>query len=174
MDTNIYNSKLSKIKILVMDIDGTLTNSMVYYSANGEELKSFSIRDGMGIELLHLNNIKTAILTSENSKIIVARATKLKIEHIILGSRNKKQDLINLANSLNLELENIAYVGDDVNDLQAMQIAGFSACPSNSVKHIKEIADYISDFRGGEGAVRDICELILLALNKPITLPEQW
>lgn len=164
----------AKIKLFVMDVDGTLTDAKVYYSARGEELRKFSIRDGMGIELLRQGGIEPAILTSEKSGIVTARAEKLKIEHCILGSRNKKKSLTELAEKLNIELESIAYIGDDINDLQAMQTAGYSACPADASVKIKEISDYICQSSGGNGAVREFAELILVNQNKSIILPENW
>lgn len=166
--------KLQKIKLLAMDVDGTLTNAKVYYSKNGEEFKKFSIRDGMGIELLRRNDIMCAIVTSENSQIVIARANKLKIEHLILGSHNKKRDIIDLAKNLNLELDEVAFIGDDVNDIHPMQIVGASACPADSVEEVKKIVDYVCTRNGGNGAVREFCDLILIAQNKPIILPENW
>lgn len=157
-----------------MDVDGTLTDGRVFYSKNGEELKVFSIRDGMGIELLRKGGIQTAIITSENSDIVIARANKLKIEHVILGSRNKKQDLLALADKVNIELNSIAFIGDDINDIQAMQLSGLGACPNNSTENVLRAADYICNRNGGDGAVRELAEQILLSQNKQITLPESW
>ena len=166
--------KLKKIKLLAMDVDGTMTNSTVYYSKNGEELKRFCIRDGMGIELLRREGIKTAIITSENSPIVTARANKLRIEHLFFGSRNKKRDIEQLAAQLEIGVDEIAFFGVDVNDLQAIQTAGIGACPSDANESIKENADYICDAKGGEGAIREIIEKILLSQKKSISLPESW
>ncbi len=166
--------KLKKIKILAMDVDGTLTNGKVFYSKNGEELKIFSIRDGMGIELLRKAGIEPMIITSESSEIVTARARKLKIEYILLGSRNKKKDLEDFVNQKGIELENIAYIGDDINDIQAMKISGVSACPKDSNEFVLEIVNYICNSDGGNGAVREFIELILKAQNKSLTLPENW
>jgi 3-deoxy-D-manno-octulosonate 8-phosphate phosphatase (KDO 8-P phosphatase) len=166
--------KLKNIKVLAMDVDGTLTDSKVYYSKSGEELKAFSIRDGMGIELLHRANLKAAIITSETSPIVKARADKLKIESVILGSRDKTKSLKELAENLQLKTENIAYIGDDVNDEHVMKIAGFSACPNDAVEIIKKSVDYICLNNGGHGAVREFIELILKSQNKSITLPISW
>lgn len=166
--------RIANIKVLVMDIDGTLTNGCVYYSKNGEELKRFSLRDGMGIELLHKGGIKTAFLTSENSPIVISRATKLKIGSVMVGSHNKMKSLQEFSNNIHVPLEEIAYCGDDVNDLQAMQTAGVSACPNDAVEAIKNISDIILNNKGGQGAVREFCEIILTAQNKAITLPENW
>lgn len=174
MDSKTLNQKLKKIKLLVMDVDGTLTNSKVYYSGKGEELKEFSIRDGMGIELLKIAGLIPAIITTEKSLIVESRALKLKIKNIILGSRNKKKDLINLIEKLNLKSENTAYIGDDVNDLHAICLSGVSACPSDAVESVKKNVNYICRNSGGNGAVREFIEKILKSQNKSILLNENW
>ncbi|TAL71138.1 MAG: HAD-IIIA family hydrolase [Bacteroidetes bacterium] len=160
--------------MLVMDVDGTLTNAKVYYSGNGEELKEFSIRDGMGIVLLKIAGIIPAIITSENSKIVSARAAKLKIRNIVLGSRNKKKDLIDLSGKLKLSLENVAYIGDDVNDLHAIEISGVSACPSDAIESVKKKVNYVCKNSGGNGAVREFIDRILKSQNKSLLLNENW
>ncbi len=174
MQSKSLNSKLIKVKLLVMDVDGTLTDSSMYYSERGEELKRFSTRDGMGIALLHKSNIDTAIVTSENSPIARARAEKLNIRHVVLGCRDKLSALEKLAKKHSIALENIAYIGDDINDLHAIGVAGVSACPSDAVKVIKESTDYICKAKGGRGAVREFAELILKSQNKSTILPENW
>ncbi len=172
-NAELINS-LKKIKLLVMDVDGTLTDSSMYFSQNGEELKRFSTRDGMGITLLHKSNILTAIVTSENSPIVTARANKLKINHVYLNCRDKSCIIRELTESLNLSLSEVAFIGDDVNDEYVMKIVGISACPKDAVKIIKDIADYKCKNKGGKGAVREFAELILVAQNKPINIQEQW
>jgi len=174
MEKDDLKSKLKKIKLLVMDVDGTLTDGTVFYSARGEEMKRFSLRDGMGIELLRKGNIESAILTSETSAIVEQRAKKLKIQHVLLGSRNKKNDLENLAKNLSLSLEEIAYIGDDVNDIFALQVSGVSACPADATYEVKQIVDHQCKANAGYGAVRELCELILINQNKSIVLTENW
>jgi YrbI family 3-deoxy-D-manno-octulosonate 8-phosphate phosphatase len=174
MEKDELKRKLEKIKILVMDVDGTLTDGTVFYSARGEEMKRFSLRDGMGIELLRKADIESAILTSETSAIVEQRAKKLKIKHVLPGSRNKKNDLENLAKNLSLSLEEIAYIGDDVNDIYAMQISGVSACPADAAEEVKRVVDYRCKANAGYGAVREFCELILVNQNKSIVLTENW
>lgn len=173
MDSQLKN-KLQNIKLLVMDIDGTLTDGSIYYGPSGELFKRFGVKDGMGITLLRKSNIKTAFLTSEKSPINDTRASKLKIDKVVQDSRNKSGDLNEIAKSLEVSLLETAYVGDDVNDLHAIGLVGFSACPANSSRAIKEKVDYISNYDGGLGAVREICEMILLSQEKPITLKENW
>ncbi len=168
------NEKLKKIKLLAMDIDGTLTDATLYYSENGEELKRFSTRDGMGITLLRKGGIEAAIITSETSPIVTARAKKLQIEHVYLGSRDKSNSLREISSKLGIDLEEIAYIGDDVNDYHALNLVGFSACPFNSVDAIRETVDYICNADGGKGAVREVCEMILTSQNKSLILQENW
>jgi len=172
MEQQTLLKKLQKIELLVMDVDGTLTDSAMYFSRNGEELKRFSTRDGMGINLLHLAGIQTAILTSELSEIVTARAKKLAIKHVVLGSKNKKYALTELGLKLGMTFQKIAYIGDDVNDIPPFKLAGVTACPSDSVPQIKELADYICVATGGNGAVREFADMILTAQQKPITVPE--
>ncbi len=174
MNTKELNEKLEKIKLLAMDVDGTMTDASMFYSAEGEALKRFSTRDGMGITLLHKAGIATAIITSENSEIARKRAEKLKIEHIIIDCRNKTGALNELAQKIGGTLENIAYIGDDVNDIKALKLAGVSACPIDAAGSVLSLVDYVSQFNGGRGAVRDFAEKILISQNKPIDLEENW
>lgn len=169
---NHLKDKLKKIKMLVMDVDGTLTDGRVFYSKNGEELKAFSIIDGMGIQIFQDYGYLTAIITSETSQIVTARAMKLKIDNVLLGSKDKRKDLVDLANELNLSLEEIAFIGDDIIDIPALKIAGFSACPANAVKYVKDNVDYICSKVGGNGAVRELIELILEIQGKNINFIE--
>jgi YrbI family 3-deoxy-D-manno-octulosonate 8-phosphate phosphatase len=165
---NHLKEKLKKIKMLVMDVDGTLTDGRVFYSKNGEEMKAFSIIDGMGIQIFQDYGYLTAIITSETSQIVTARAMKLKIDNVLLGSKDKKKDLIDLANELNLSLEEVAFMGDDIIDIPALKIAGFSACPADAVKYVRDNVDYICSRSGGNGAVRELIELILEMQGKSI------
>jgi 3-deoxy-D-manno-octulosonate 8-phosphate phosphatase (KDO 8-P phosphatase) len=167
-------SRLGKIKALVMDVDGTLTDSAMYYSSKGEELKRFSTRDGMGISLLHANGFRTAIITSEMTEIVTARAKKLNIEHVKLGIQDKVSALNLLAEEMGLNLSDIAYIGDDVNDLNALKIAGFSACPADAVDAVKTNVHYICTKNGGNGAVREIADIILSVNNSEINQPNKW
>lgn len=174
MENSILIEKLKEIKLLVMDVDGTLTDAAMYYSDDGEALKRFSTRDGMGITLLKRGGIKSAIVTSEDSAISEKRALKLRIDHIFLMCHNKTDAVKELAEKLSISLENIAYIGDDINDGPVMKIVGVSACPADASRTILEIADYVCRFDGGNGAVREFIELILESQNKSITLTENW
>ncbi len=166
--------KLSKIKALVIDIDGTMTDGSMYYDMRGEVFKRFNVKDGMGITLLKKAGFLTAFLTSESTPINDKRAEKLKIDIVIQASRNKTEDLGLIAKRLGIELNEIAYIGDDVNDLHAMKLAGFSAAPSDSYHLIKKNVDYICENMGGHGAVRELCEMILIANDKKTYLDVNW
>jgi YrbI family 3-deoxy-D-manno-octulosonate 8-phosphate phosphatase len=152
------------VKLVVSDVDGVLTDASVYYSAEGEALKRFSMRDGMGVELLRDAGIKTVFLTREDSPIVAARAKKLRIEHLLGGKRDKRQALKELLSELSQPLETVAYIGDDVNDLEAMRWvaeAGLAVCPADAVRQIQATAHFVTSARGGHGAFRELCDLIL-------------
>ena len=160
---NIHlKEKLEKIKLVMTDNDGVLTDSGVYYSEKGEEFKRYSIRDGMGIERLkkHLG-IETIIITGENSGSVKARARKLNIKEYYLGVKDKTEILLEVMKKNNIKPENIAFIGDDVNDLEIMKQVGFAASPSDGMDFIKNISDYTCSNRSGNGAFRELAELII-------------
>lgn len=162
------HDKARKIKLVLTDCDGVLTDTGTYYSANGEEMKRFSIRDGMGTERLRkFCNIETGIVTGENSGIVSSRAAKLNITEVHLGIKNKVTCVKEICERLNLQLEQIAFIGDDTNDIEVMKIVGLTACPSDATHFVKELADLIVESKGGNGAFRDFAEFIINAnLNK--------
>ena len=164
-----FKQKLENIKLLAMDVDGTLTDKGVFYSVDGIALKRFSVHDGMGIQLLHQSDIETLVISSDESEIIVKRADKLKIAHRVVAARRKSVEITKILLSCDITFQQVAYIGDDINDIEAMGMCGFSACPSDATDEVKKVVDFISDFRGGDGAVRQICEMILKAQNRPIT-----
>ena len=154
--------KIIKIKLVLTDCDGVLTDAGVFYSARGEEMKRFSIRDGMGVERLrNLVKIGTGIVTGEISGSLKKRAEKLKIQELHLGIKNKVLVLNEILKKKNLKAENIAFIGDDVNDLEIMKLVGLTACPSDAIDGVKNISDYICTSRGGYGAYREFAELII-------------
>lgn len=167
MQTNTLE-KARKIKLVLTDCDGVLTDTGTYYSANGEEMKRFSIRDGMGSERLRkLCNIPTGIVTGENSQIVQRRAEKLQITEVHLGIKDKVACVKEIAERLDLTLDEIAFIGDDTNDIEIMKIVGLTACPSDATRFVKEVSDVIVESKGGNGAFRDFAEMIIEAnLNK--------
>ena len=160
----MLNEKLSRIKLLLTDCDGVLTDSGVYYGEAGESLKKFNIRDGMGVErLLKYAGVTTGIITGELSPSVKKRAEKLKITELHLGVKDKPVVFKEIINRLNLQPNEVAYLGDDVNDLEVMKLAGLKACPADAIGFIKNVADYICESKGGKGCFREIAELIISA-----------
>ncbi len=152
---------MKDIKFLVLDVDGTLTDGKIYVDDKDNSFKAFNVKDGFAlVNWLKLGG-EVAILTGKKSNIVEKRAKELGIKYIIQGSKNKKQDLKNLLKELNITFENVAYMGDDLNDLGVMKSVGFSACPKDSVQEVLEITNFISSKNGGDGAVREFLEHIM-------------
>jgi len=150
------------IKVFVMDVDGTLTDGKIYMGSQGELFKAFDIKDGYGIcEILPANHIKAVIITGRTSDVVVNRARELGIDYIFQNVKDKGEAIIELSKEWKLELEEFAYIGDDMIDISAMQHCGLKGCPSDAVNEVKNICDFISTKRGGEGAVRDFIEWIV-------------
>ncbi len=152
------------IKIFLSDVDGVLTDGGMYYSENGDELKKFNTRDGMGFELLRKAGIKTGLITSENTLLIQRRAAKLKIDYLYQGIREggKLSAVLEICKKENLSLKNVAYIGDDINCIDLLKAVGIAACPLDAMKAVKNIENiFILQLKGGEGVVREFAELIL-------------
>ena len=165
-------ARAAGIRLLVSDVDGVLTDASVYYSAEGEELKRFSMRDGMGVELLRGAGIRTAFLTREQSPIVAARAKKLQIDALWAGQIDKRQALPNLVRELGVPAHAVAFIGDDVNDLGALgwvAEAGLAVCPADALPKVAAAAQFITAARGGHGAFRELCDLILDNQQEPKT-----
>ena len=159
--------KLEKIKVVLTDNDGVLTDTGVYFSAKGEEFKRFSIRDGMGIERLRkYAGVETIIITGEESGSVKARAEKLKIKEYYLGVKKKEEVLSEIMRKNGVTPDEIAYVGDDSNDFEIMKLIGFKATPADGMSFIKEICDYVCENKGGNGAFREVAELIIAFKTK--------
>lgn len=149
------------IKLVVLDVDGTLTDGKLYIDNMGNEMKAFDVRDGLAISQSIKQGIKFAIITGKTSNIVEKRGKELGIQEIVQGSWDKVADLKKILEKYSITFSETAYLGDDLIDLKAMKLCGFSACPNDAVDEIKEIADYISTKNGGCGAVREILEKIL-------------
>jgi 3-deoxy-D-manno-octulosonate 8-phosphate phosphatase (KDO 8-P phosphatase) len=159
--------KLEKIKVVLTDNDGVLTDTGVYFSAKGEEFKRFSIRDGMGVERLRKYvGVETIIITGEESGSVKARAEKLKIKEYYLGVKKKEEVLSEIMRKNGVTPDEIAYVGDDSNDFEIMKLIGFKATPADGMSFIKEICDYVCENKGGNGAFREVAELIIAFKTK--------
>ena len=158
---NIIKKKCNRIKLVLSDVDGVLTDGGMYYSKEGEFLKKFNTKDGMGIELLLDVGIKTILITREKSKVTISRGKKLKVEKTLSGIIDKKKELEKICVKYNVTPQEIAYIGDDVNDLEIMQSVGFSCSPKDGVNKIKKTADYVCKSNGGKGVFREVADLIL-------------
>jgi YrbI family 3-deoxy-D-manno-octulosonate 8-phosphate phosphatase len=160
---NIENieEKLSKIKLVAFDVDGVLTNGEIIYSSSGEELKIFNAKDGQGIALLKKNGFVIAIITARESIAVDKRAKDLDIVEVYQGIKNKFSVIQLLMDKYNINLDEIAYVGDDLPDLCVLKRVGVSFCPYDAVDEVKEICNFISVKKGGKGAVRQITDFLI-------------
>ncbi len=155
------NIKLKKIRLVLTDVDGVLTDGGMYYTESGEFMKKFNTKDSMGMELLLKYKIKTVFVTRENSKIIKKRVKKISIVDLYSGVFDKKKILTKILLKYDVKKNEIAYIGDDVNDIEIMKSVGFSASPSDGNVEVKKITDYVCSSKGGEGAFREMADLIL-------------
>lgn len=163
--------KKPKIRFLIMDVDGTLTDGKIYMGTDGELMKAFDVKDGCGIkDILPQHGIVPIVITARNSKIVENRCRELAIEHLYQGIREKREKLdailadFSEADGVGYDYSNVAYVGDDIMDLQCMEpikaAGGIVGCPADAVKKVVACADYISTRRGGDGAVREFIEFL--------------
>lgn len=161
-----------KIQLVAMDVDGVLTDAGMYYTELGDELKKFNTRDGMGIARVREAGLKTAILTGESTQLVVRRGAKLKIDHVFIGVSDKLGCMKSLLETLGLTLEQVAYIGDDLNDYELLCHVGLAAAVRDASRLPKSVAHVVTEAKGGEGAVRELCELILDARQAHPPLPE--
>jgi 3-deoxy-D-manno-octulosonate 8-phosphate phosphatase (KDO 8-P phosphatase) len=157
--------KAKHIKLLILDVDGVLTDGGLYFSDEGIELKRFHSLDGLGIKLLQENNIEVAIISARNAPNVAHRMKNLGIKHFFQGKSDKLEALNTLLTQLDCSPNEIAYVGDDVIDLPVMRKIGLAIAVKNAHNLVKENADYITQKPGGNGAVREVCDFILKAQN---------
>jgi 3-deoxy-D-manno-octulosonate 8-phosphate phosphatase (KDO 8-P phosphatase) len=159
--------KAGQIKLLITDCDGVLTDTGVYVGAEGELMKRFSIRDGMGVERLReLVGVASGIMTGEQSQAVAQRAKKLQMPHLFLGAKKKAELLKTLLEQEQLRPDELAYIGDDTNDLEALALAGLSCCPGDAMPIAAELADYQCQTLGGHGVFREVAELIIYAKQR--------
>ena len=160
--SSVLRRRLSRIQALVTDVDGVMTDGGMYYGVKGEVLKKFHTRDGMGIARLHAAGIRVAFITGEETDIVRRRAEKLKVSDVYTGIDDKRRALDKFLKTHHLEPRQVAYIGDDVNDLPAMERAGVAIAVKNATLEVRREADWITTLSGGRGAVREVCEMILL------------
>jgi 3-deoxy-D-manno-octulosonate 8-phosphate phosphatase (KDO 8-P phosphatase) len=158
------NPMKHKIKVFITDVDGVLTDAGMYYTESGDEFKKFNTHDGMGFTILRERGIKTAMITSEQTRIVENRAKKLKVDYLYQGVKHegKLKAAQEICEKEGITLAEISYIGDDINCIQLLKAAGLAACPANAVKLVKEIPGIIQlNTKGGDGAVREFVELII-------------
>jgi 3-deoxy-D-manno-octulosonate 8-phosphate phosphatase (KDO 8-P phosphatase) len=163
MNENELKEKAAAIKILLTDVDGVLTDNGVYYSESGEAMKRFSIRDGMGVERLRkICGIETGFLTGELSPSVARRAEKLGIRELHLGVKDKLARVKEILEKNGIDWPAVAYIGDDVNDLEVLERAGIAACPADAMTAVTGIVHYRCEAKGGYGAFREFAELLIM------------
>lgn len=153
------------IKWIILDVDGVLTDGKLIYTSNGEEVKEFSAKDGLGLAAAHKACLSLGIITARVSPMVERRANELKFDALLMGHANKTDALRSLCESHHIKLENIAYMGDDLNDLGALSLVGLPMAPQNAAPEVKRVAQFVSNYNGGSGAVRDAVEYILKSQN---------
>jgi|TARA_B110001454_G_scaffold187424_1_gene184794 YrbI family 3-deoxy-D-manno-octulosonate 8-phosphate phosphatase len=161
MVINKIQNKIKKIKIILTDVDGVLTDGGRYYSEKGELLKKFHVRDGMGVNILLRNGIKTIIVTKENSRITKKWAKDMNVTKVISGSLKKENELPKICKTFKISPLQIGYIGDDVNDISLLKKVGFSATTNDANNMIKKHVDYVCSKDGGKGAFREISDMII-------------
>lgn len=160
---------LQNIKLLILDVDGTLTDGGIYYDKEGHELKKFNAKDGLGIVLAQKSGIDVMFLTGRSSVIVEKRAIELKVKYLFQGIGDKAEFLDKFMNERDIPKQAVAYVGDDLNDYEAMKLAGITACPADAADEIREISNIVLTRNGGCGAVREFIDKILLSRNFSFT-----
>ena len=159
----MHRDKASKIKMLITDVDGVMTDGGMYFSSTGEEMKRFSAKDGMAVGLCRDRGIDFGIISAGHSiPLVAARANVLKVKHVYVGKTPKIEILNAWLEKLELKAEEVAYIGDDVKDIEVMQAVGLSACPADAVKKVVAIADIVLSKNGGHGCIREFVEDYLI------------
>jgi len=158
--------KAKKIKCIICDVDGVLTDGLLYLDNLGNELKAFHVQDGMGLKLLMAAGIEVAVITTSQNAVIEHRMQQLGIRYYFKGQVEKQSAYRELKQTLGLSDENFAYVGDDLPDLPIIRQVGFGVAVANAVSQVKEFANWQTQNHGGRGAVREVCDFILNAQNK--------
>lgn len=167
-NAEVFN-KASKIKLLICDIDGVFSDGRIYLGNEGEELKAFHTKDGFGIKSLINSGVHVAVITGRESQIVERRMKSLTVQHIYQGQEDKIMAFEQLKDTLDLQNEDIAYIGDDSPDIPVMKCVGFAVATYDAHPLVKRIADYSTSLPGGFGAVRELTDLIMLSQNTPLS-----
>jgi len=154
---------LQNVKLVITDVDGVLTDGGLYYTSEGLTMKKFNVKDGMGMKLLRENGIKNAIITTDTSDLVQLRAERIKVDYLFMGIWDKENKMKEICKLENIEPNNVAFIGDDVNDIGIIKEVGISACPSDAVDDIKDIVNLVLQKGGGEGVFREFANMVLKA-----------
>lgn len=168
------DAKMAKIKLLLLDVDGVLTDGRIIYDNQGNELKAFDVKDGHGLKLLQRAGIKVGIITGRQSEVVVKRAAELGINILYQKALNKLDPYREILAEQGLVDEQVAYVGDDVVDLPILRRVGFSATVADAVPEVLPLVDYVTSRPGGRGAVREVCDLLLRASGQWDSLTRRY
>lgn len=166
MDKKALIKKASNIKLAVFDVDGVLTNGQLILGESGNEYKAFHVRDGHGLVMLLETGCNVAVITARSSNIVAERMASLGIKYVYQGEKDKGMRLMQLIDELGIQCNQVAYAGDDVIDLPAMTKVGLPIAVADARPEVKQHADWVTEERGGQGAVREVCELIMKAQGK--------
>ena len=159
-------ARASRIKLLVFDVDGVMTDGGLYYGPRGEMMKRFDVKDGHALVLARITGLPSAIITARDSKIVEARAKEIRMVKVLQGKKHKAPAFTELCKELKLTPGDCAFMGDDVNDLQCMAMAGLAACPADAVAEVRAAVHFVTSSGGGRGAVRELTELVLRATGR--------
>lgn len=157
----ILLDKCKNIRIMLTDVDGVLTDGGMYYDQRGDIMKKFHTRDGMGVTLMKKHEIPTIIITKERTQMVKQWAKRMKIEKLYDGIIKKDKILEKICKKYEVKPNEVAYIGDDVNDIDLLNIVGLSICPNDAIKEVKNNCDYICKIKGGEGVLREIADIII-------------
>lgn len=164
--TDAINQRAAAIRLAAFDVDGTLNDGTLVYPGEGHELKHFHVHDGLGLRLLADSGIATAIITARQSEAVRVRAAELGVKHLVQAAGDKRRSLAELAGALGLAPEQCCFMGDDLPDLGAMALCGLAVAPANAHPWVRARAHWVTPARGGEGAARQLCDLLLEAQGK--------
>jgi 3-deoxy-D-manno-octulosonate 8-phosphate phosphatase (KDO 8-P phosphatase) len=159
--SNVLNDKLKKIKMLLLDVDGVLTDGGIILGSNGQELKVFDVQDGLGITLARSGGMKIGMITGRRSEVVALRAQELHVDALYQGVGDKLDTYTEILDSYGLQDGEVCYVGDDLSDVPVMRRVGVAVAVANAREEVKKVANYITNNNGGRGAVREVVELLL-------------
>ncbi|MBN1470202.1 MAG: 3-deoxy-manno-octulosonate-8-phosphatase KdsC [Syntrophaceae bacterium] len=159
-------AKLKVIKLLILDVDGVMTDGRIIMDDNGRETKNFNVRDGHGLKILQRYGVKVAILTGRKSKVVEYRAKDLEIKYVYQKVYNKKEVFEKILKKQKLSADEVAFIGDDIVDVPVLKKVGFSVAVADALDIVKKSVDYVTEHKGGKGAVREVCDMILQAQGK--------